>query len=113
MIRRPPRSTLFPYTTLFRSLGIALHPQQNAWRHLDAVVDEVAEERLCAHDAWEPVEPRLSGQGASLSELDGLRPDRDQALGLGIATTPPGAPCLRARPGRFCTPGRAPTAEHT
>src|ERR1039458_2630398 len=25
MIRRPPRSTLFPYTTLFRSLG---HPDQ-------------------------------------------------------------------------------------
>src|SRR5258708_29769702 len=24
MIRRPPRSTLFPYTTLFRSLGAAL-----------------------------------------------------------------------------------------
>src|SRR5947199_1400334 len=24
MIRRPPRSTLFPYTTLFRSLGISL-----------------------------------------------------------------------------------------
>src|SRR3712207_7177579 len=24
MIRRPPRSTLFPYTTLFRSLGPAL-----------------------------------------------------------------------------------------
>src|SRR2546422_3275254 len=24
MIRRPPRSTLFPYTTLFRSLGIKL-----------------------------------------------------------------------------------------
>src|SRR5256885_8429430 len=26
MIRRPPRSTLFPYTTLFRS------PQMSAWR---------------------------------------------------------------------------------
>src|SRR5258707_12006596 len=25
MIRRPPRSTLFPYTTLFRSLGIQWH----------------------------------------------------------------------------------------
>src|SRR3712207_7096498 len=25
MIRRPPRSTLFPYTTLFRSLGIRFH----------------------------------------------------------------------------------------
>src|SRR2546430_9895852 len=24
MIRRPPRSTLFPYTTLFRSLGIGI-----------------------------------------------------------------------------------------
>src|SRR2546422_1442627 len=24
MIRRPPRSTLFPYTTLFRSLGVVL-----------------------------------------------------------------------------------------
>src|SRR2546430_12656764 len=27
MIRRPPRSTLFPYTTLFRSLG---HPLANS-----------------------------------------------------------------------------------
>src|SRR3712207_6919001 len=26
MIRRPPRSTLFPYTTLFRSLPIREHP---------------------------------------------------------------------------------------
>src|SRR2546422_8151948 len=25
MIRRPPRSTLFPYTTLFRSLRFAIH----------------------------------------------------------------------------------------
>src|SRR2546423_8282417 len=26
MIRRPPRSTLFPYTTLFRSFGTDAHP---------------------------------------------------------------------------------------
>src|SRR6267143_5963400 len=26
MIRRPPRSTLFPYTTLFRSLGATVVP---------------------------------------------------------------------------------------
>src|ERR1043165_7287921 len=26
MIRRPPRSTLFPYTTLFRSIGLAYSP---------------------------------------------------------------------------------------
>src|SRR2546430_7346936 len=30
MIRRPPRSTLFPYTTLFRSRGRALHGRQLA-----------------------------------------------------------------------------------
>src|SRR2546427_2850990 len=28
MIRRPPRSTLFPYTTLFRSLGATADPSQ-------------------------------------------------------------------------------------
>src|SRR5256885_10475101 len=28
MIRRPPRSTLFPYTTLFRSLEAKLLPQE-------------------------------------------------------------------------------------
>src|SRR2546422_7262193 len=36
MIRRPPRSTLFPYTTLFRShvrIGGLLHPQWIALLH--------------------------------------------------------------------------------
>src|SRR3712207_7721047 len=33
MIRRPPRSTLFPYTTLFRSVGAGLP----ARHHLDRV----------------------------------------------------------------------------
>src|SRR3712207_7477750 len=35
MIRRPPRSTLFPYTTLFRSLrasSLALRPSSEALR---------------------------------------------------------------------------------
>src|SRR2546430_10482992 len=31
MIRRPPRSTLFPYTTLFRSQGIDFGTGQWAW----------------------------------------------------------------------------------
>src|SRR3712207_6135504 len=35
MIRRPPRSTLFPYTTLFRSLGDALLPVALAFAVLD------------------------------------------------------------------------------
>src|SRR3712207_7836579 len=31
MIRRPPRSTLFPYTTLFRSSATTEAPDQNTW----------------------------------------------------------------------------------
>src|SRR2546425_5066034 len=30
MIRRPPRSTLFPYTTLFRSLELSVEQRENA-----------------------------------------------------------------------------------
>src|SRR3712207_8112084 len=33
MIRRPPRSTLFPYTTLFRSLGRSgVHGEAASWQ---------------------------------------------------------------------------------
>src|SRR5438132_6726264 len=35
MTRRPPRSTLFPYTTLFRSLHTK---RQNLFQELDAVI---------------------------------------------------------------------------
>src|SRR2546425_6985284 len=38
MIRRPPRSTLFPYTTLFRSLGRHDFAVHAAHPHLGAVV---------------------------------------------------------------------------
>src|SRR6266511_2328573 len=43
MLRRPPRSTLFPYTTLFRSHGRALRPPRTArapTRHRPAVRSE-------------------------------------------------------------------------
>src|SRR4051812_49976290 len=40
MIRRPPRSTLFPYTTLFRSRTARAHEGQRA----DALADQVGEE---------------------------------------------------------------------
>src|SRR2546430_9992733 len=33
MIRRPPRSTLFPYTTLFRSVERPLHADRGERRH--------------------------------------------------------------------------------
>src|SRR5256885_11120045 len=34
MIRRPPRSTLFPYTTLFRSIGVPLGAERDVHAHV-------------------------------------------------------------------------------
>src|SRR5437773_7629605 len=55
MIRRPPRSTLFPYTTLFRSIMIAStsevygdpkeHPQvESYWGHVNPIGPRRSEE---------------------------------------------------------------------
>src|SRR5206468_9753591 len=38
MLRRPPRSTLFPYTTLFRSSGVAALAAEGGVKHRLAVV---------------------------------------------------------------------------
>src|SRR2546422_3006737 len=43
MIRRPPRSTLFPYTTLFRSVKAA-DAAEARLQDLDALLDVVQEE---------------------------------------------------------------------
>src|SRR2546422_6814826 len=54
MIRRPPRSTLFPYTTLFRSLGErvdTLMPNRLQKAHLHRPVD-----RLLAAGAVQPAQ---------------------------------------------------------
>src|SRR3712207_8988727 len=40
MIRRPPRSTLFPYTTLFRSVGSAMERATTALLDADLVLAE-------------------------------------------------------------------------
>src|SRR3712207_7116879 len=37
MIRRPPRSTLFPYTTLFRSAALGRTP--TAWKPTDVIAE--------------------------------------------------------------------------
>src|SRR3712207_7432355 len=46
MIRRPPRSTLFPYTTLFRSGDLAILDEvaphiHGAWSFLESVPEEL------------------------------------------------------------------------
>src|SRR3712207_5753854 len=109
MIRRPPRSTLFPYTTLFRSLGEpaglldehALQPRRVG----DVVVEgrlDRARFRLAAGDRRAVAKVRAVVQGApvALSEAfdqelqrlalqgaDRLDPHPSQALG-GLRTDP-------------------------
>src|SRR3712207_8999965 len=50
MIRRPPRSTLFPYTTLFRSRQTAEQIAQKAQIRADELVAK-AQERVARLDA--------------------------------------------------------------
>src|SRR3712207_7244809 len=45
MIRRPPRSTLFPYTTLFRSLATTISQFSN---RVDDVVTDTLYPAICA-----------------------------------------------------------------
>src|SRR2546427_10083289 len=64
MIRRPPRSTLFPYTTLFRSLGEIDH-QPPGDRNLGRKTRALGPDRVLDHLH----EPRLAFREDA---LDGL-----------------------------------------
>src|SRR2546429_8971590 len=55
MIRRPPRSTLFPYTTLFRSLNLI----EPTMRHYGGLLGPLAL-RIIPYFAWLP--PALAGR---------------------------------------------------
>src|SRR2546426_8973046 len=50
MIRRPPRSTLFPYTTLFRSLEAALRAVRVATERIDLTKHAGEHPRMGATD---------------------------------------------------------------
>src|SRR3712207_7198669 len=66
MIRRPPRSTLFPYTTLFRSLEVAHLGAERAGRvALGVEVELAADER---HQAL-AVRGVVDGEGRAQADL--------------------------------------------
>src|SRR2546429_2796946 len=62
MIRRPPRSTLFPYTTLFRSLNLI----EPTMRHYGGLLGPLAL-RIIPYFAWLP--PALARSEEHTSEL--------------------------------------------
>src|SRR5256885_12809242 len=56
MIRRPPRSTLFPYTTLFRSASAHAHT-----RHFVELMQCLERGDLPAARAlWQPLQPHIA-----------------------------------------------------
>src|SRR3712207_8505414 len=66
MIRRPPRSTLFPYTTLFRSLHpLQLRARDTSRAHRGGLGGAVAARRL---------ERGLPGAGGRVVAVGRLRP---------------------------------------
>src|SRR3712207_7291671 len=70
MIRRPPRSTLFPYTTLFRSLHA--HGAQ-----ADLLGGEQLEEEQAGRDDGDRDPARAGGeQGGHQGDVDGAQQDR-------------------------------------
>src|SRR3712207_8513611 len=69
MIRRPPRSTLFPYTTLFRSRQIADEAVQTALKsaNVSKVVLIGAEEDIRRFDSADRKSTRLNSSHANIS----------------------------------------------
>src|SRR2546422_3219346 len=79
MIRRPPRSTLFPYTTLFRSLTESEFARQGKVQKLhgrpyDRITARVSELKGGRPRKGGGVEPALSG----------ARPGRENRLAGGV-----------------------------
>src|SRR3712207_8873395 len=72
MIRRPPRSTLFPYTTLFRSR------RRRATAELPDT-DAPLPEALTLPDTWSEVEQRLD-RSAVMTALAAISPVQREAI---------------------------------
>src|SRR3712207_7344903 len=65
MIRRPPRSTLFPYTTLFRSVVLLLD-------------DGRTRAALVTHDLIATGTATLQGLRSAVAEPTGIAPERSE-----------------------------------
>src|SRR2546430_6555477 len=75
MIRRPPRSPLFPYTTLFRSheprrrLHDMVDARQPPGKRLDVVVQELAGRDVLGHAGLPDAQPEERRSEEHTSEL--------------------------------------------
>src|SRR5256886_17354550 len=108
MIRRPPRSTLFPYTTLFRSGGLRVephHPRAGVLgpEALPQVARPDAPRRAQLGDLFEEIAVDVPEEREARRERIDVQPARDAALHV-VETAGEGErellrggrPCLRA-----------------
>src|SRR5258708_37191398 len=98
MIRRPPRSTLFPYTTLFRASRESRLLERKAGRH---DVDLPAAQRL------EPIANRQLDDLNVATRMAGFEgaDDRDQVRAARSCIQEPGPKCpSQAAAGLVCGP---------
>src|SRR2546429_2802503 len=65
MIRRPPRSTLFPYTTLFRSFGLLAQLAGQAGEAEPAALHDVGLVGQAERDGGELLDQQHAGAGFS------------------------------------------------
>src|SRR5690349_22154014 len=66
MLRRPPRSTLFPYTTLFRSV-LSRHYHTACNEHFVRLGDRYAAQDVRIHTHGRSEEPRLNSSHVEIS----------------------------------------------
>src|SRR2546430_16658529 len=85
MIRRPPRSTLFPYTTLFRSGGCA-HGLLAARKGREQVERETL--GRCSVDRHRPNASTMAEGGRSLAARGGYCFSSLPELGCGAVVSP-------------------------
>src|SRR2546425_10419986 len=104
MIRRPPRSTLFPYTTLFRSAVFALGPRldlaaQILGQQLEAVADPEHRDTEVEDRAVRLGRLRRINTGGAAGEQEPAGPERgnygcrgvipeDHAIDVALANAP-------------------------
>src|SRR3712207_2081656 len=98
MIRRPPRSTLFPYTTLFRSDRMVANLESTGGLiYTSSVLLELVESGLSREDAYALV------QSAAMETWNGGAPFRST---LRARAEGPGAELGEARRDDICRPER-------
>src|SRR5256886_12920862 len=108
MIRRPPRSALFPYTTLFRSRGAGAY---DILLLLARAIDKVGADRKAIRDYLARVgrgQPPFEGVTGPIA-FDGNGDVAGETGGIGIVRGgPPGTRVARECGGRLAPTARAP-----